>query len=263
MRGATRRVGWRHAETRRQDPRETNVVINPRELRLGSLLARPVPAVRWRSPSAGSSPCSFTRSNLRRSRSRMQKPRHSCARCTPTTRSISPAPVRAAAWRSCAVRPSTCATTGSSSTTDPAVVQAGKPAKWRFRVFHPGTGEPILKFETVHERQYHLFVISQDMTHFQHIHPELQADGTWVIDMTLPKAGLLQSAVGFPSRGRSLAVHRAAARHGGVHGRSRRRLGSACCRTRARPRQWTISRRRSATIHRHSSPDSTVICSSR
>ena len=74
-------------------------------------------------------------------------------------------------------------------TTEPAVVQAGKPAKWRFRVLHPGAGEPILKFETVHERQYHLFVISQDMTHFQHIHPELQSDGTWVIDVTLPKAG--------------------------------------------------------------------------
>src|SRR4029450_9379980 len=45
-------------------------------------------------------------------------------------------------------------------TTEPTVVQAGKPARWRFRIFHPGTGERVLKFETVHERQYHLFVIS-------------------------------------------------------------------------------------------------------
>jgi hypothetical protein len=74
-------------------------------------------------------------------------------------------------------------------TTEPAVVQAGKPAQWQFRISHPGTGERILKFETVHERQYHLFVISQDMTHFQHIHPELRPDGTWVIEVTLPKAG--------------------------------------------------------------------------
>ena len=46
-----------------------------------------------------------------------------------------------------------------------------------------------MKFETVHERQYHLFVISQDMEYFQHIHPEQQPDGTWTIDVTLPKAG--------------------------------------------------------------------------
>ena len=59
-------------------------------------------------------------------------------------------------------------------TTEPAVVRAGQPARWRFRIVHPGTAERILKFETVHERQYHLFVISHDMTQFQHIHPELQ-----------------------------------------------------------------------------------------
>jgi hypothetical protein len=41
----------------------------------------------------------------------------------------------------------------------------------------------------VHERQYHLFLISQDMDYFQHIHPEEQPDGTWIIDVTLPKAG--------------------------------------------------------------------------
>ena len=64
-------------------------------------------------------------------------------------------------------------------------------------------------FETVHERQYHLFVISQDMTHFQHIHPELQADGTWVIDVTLPKAGLLQVLSDFlPAGGASQFIAR-------------------------------------------------------
>jgi hypothetical protein len=93
--------------------------------------------------------------------------------------------------------------------TEPAVVRAGKPATWRLRVFHPGTGEPILKFETVHERQYHLFVISQDMTHFQHIHPELQADGTWVIDVTLPKAGYYKVLSDFlPAGGASQFIAR-------------------------------------------------------
>jgi hypothetical protein len=74
-------------------------------------------------------------------------------------------------------------------TTQPALVGAGERATWHFRVFHPGTGQQVTRFEAVHERQYHLFVISQDMEFFQHIHPEEQPDGTWTIDVTVPKAG--------------------------------------------------------------------------
>ena len=73
--------------------------------------------------------------------------------------------------------------------TVPSVVKPGQKTRLLFRVFHPGTGEAIKKFEVVHERQYHLFVISQNMEYFQHIHPEQQADGTWSIDVMLPKAG--------------------------------------------------------------------------
>jgi hypothetical protein len=73
--------------------------------------------------------------------------------------------------------------------TVPAVVKPGQKTTLRFKIFHPGTGEQIKKFEVVHERQYHLFVISQDMEYFEHIHPEQQPDGTWSIDVTLPKAG--------------------------------------------------------------------------
>ena len=74
-------------------------------------------------------------------------------------------------------------------TTTPAVVKPGEKATWRLAVSHPGNGNRIMKFETVHERQFHLFVISQDMEHFQHIHPELRPDGAWTIDVTLPREG--------------------------------------------------------------------------
>jgi rRNA maturation protein Nop10 len=73
--------------------------------------------------------------------------------------------------------------------TVPAVVKAGQPAKFLFRIFHPGSGEAVTKFEVVHERQFHLFVISQDMEYFQHIHPEEKPNGEWSIDVTLPRAG--------------------------------------------------------------------------
>jgi heavy metal-binding protein len=94
-------------------------------------------------------------------------------------------------------------------TTSPTLVRAGEKAQWRFKVFHPSTGQQIAKFEPVHERQYHLFVVSQDMEHFQHIHPEEQSDGTWTIDVTLPKAGYYKVLSDFlPSGGATQLIAR-------------------------------------------------------
>jgi hypothetical protein len=73
--------------------------------------------------------------------------------------------------------------------TVPAVVKPGEKATLRFKISHPGTSQPVKSFLTVHDRQYHLFVISQDMEYFQHIHPAQESDGTWSIDVTLPKPG--------------------------------------------------------------------------
>jgi heavy metal-binding protein len=88
--------------------------------------------------------------------------------------------------------------------TSPAVVRPGQHASFRFRILRPGSAEVVKKFEVVHERQYHLFLISQDMEYFQHIHPRELADGTWTIDVTLPKAGYYKVLSDFlPSGGAS------------------------------------------------------------
>jgi len=88
--------------------------------------------------------------------------------------------------------------------TVPAVVRSGQKTSLHFRILHPGTGDVVKKFEVVHERQYHLFVITQDMEYFQHIHPQEQADGTWTIDVALPKAGYYKVLSDFlPSGGAS------------------------------------------------------------
>jgi hypothetical protein len=94
-------------------------------------------------------------------------------------------------------------------TTMPSVVRAGQKATLHFKIFHPGTNEPIRRFEAVHERQYHLFVISQNMEYFQHIHPEEQPDGTWTIDLTLPKPGYYKVLSDFmPSGGAAQFIAR-------------------------------------------------------
>jgi len=91
----------------------------------------------------------------------------------------------------------------------PSLVRPSQKTSLRFRILHPGSGEVVKKFESVHERLYHLFVISQDMEYFQHIHPQEQADGTWTIDVTLPKAGYYKVLSDFlPSGGSSQFIAR-------------------------------------------------------
>jgi len=72
---------------------------------------------------------------------------------------------------------------------EPRAVQAGVPTRMRFDVRHPSTDAPVRSFEPVHDRRYHLFVVSHDMQAFQHVHPDQQADGSWALDVTFPKPG--------------------------------------------------------------------------
>lgn len=86
--------------------------------------------------------------------------------------------------------------------TEPAQVQPGQKVMLFFRFLHPGTGEVVKRFEVVHTKEFHLFVISQDMEFFEHIHPVMGDDGTWTIETSVPKAGYYQVLCDFmPSGG--------------------------------------------------------------
>jgi hypothetical protein len=87
--------------------------------------------------------------------------------------------------------------------TEPAIVKAGEEVRLFFKILHPGTGVPVTTFELVHDRPYHLFVISQDMEFFEHIHPAQAEDGSWWIDVTLPKAGYYKVLSDFAPQGGS------------------------------------------------------------
>jgi hypothetical protein len=73
--------------------------------------------------------------------------------------------------------------------TAPSGFKAGVPLKMGLDVHHPSSGDRVRSFELVHDRRYHLFVVSHDMTVFQHLHPDQQPDGSWTIETTLPKSG--------------------------------------------------------------------------
>ena len=73
--------------------------------------------------------------------------------------------------------------------TTPKVVKAGQPITFRFTVRHPLTGAQARDFGIVHDKPYHLFIVSSDMEEFAHIHPVQQPDGSFTVQYTLPKPG--------------------------------------------------------------------------
>lgn len=74
--------------------------------------------------------------------------------------------------------------------TVPAIPEANKPIRINLTVRNPRTGKINSEFALMHDRPFHLFVISQDMDEFQHIHPSQNSDGSFSIDSFLPGAGL-------------------------------------------------------------------------
>jgi hypothetical protein len=80
----------------------------------------------------------------------------------------------------------------------------GEPARLQLSVERPGTHERVSEFEDVHERPFHLFVVSWDLEHFAHVHPVSQPDGSMEVATVLPRSGGYQlyadflPASGFP-----------------------------------------------------------------
>jgi hypothetical protein len=80
---------------------------------------------------------------------------------------------------------------------DPAVLRPGQKGRVRFAVRDPRTQLLVRDFELVHERLFHLFVVSRDLEYFAHIHPELRPDGSLDVDLQLPRAGVYQMIADF------------------------------------------------------------------
>jgi hypothetical protein len=71
----------------------------------------------------------------------------------------------------------------------PAAPRAGAKTRLRFTIREPVTRAVVRDFVEVHEKLYHLFVISRDLEHYQHVHPQAGPGGSYVVDVTLPAPG--------------------------------------------------------------------------
>ena len=58
----------------------------------------------------------------------------------------------------------------------------------RFRILD-GSGAPVTRFVENHEKLLHLIVVRNDLVGFQHVHPVLDAGGTWQVPVDLSRAG--------------------------------------------------------------------------
>ena len=82
-------------------------------------------------------------------------------------------------------------------TVTPRLVKAGQNVQIGFTVRDPWKGRPVTRFQTVHERLFHLFVVSQDLAFFVHDHPTLLADGTFSYPIAFPTPGMYRLLADF------------------------------------------------------------------
>ncbi|PYS23996.1 MAG: hypothetical protein DMG11_24825 [Acidobacteria bacterium] len=75
-------------------------------------------------------------------------------------------------------------------TVAPRPPKVGEMARLTFSIHDPWKDRPVTNFQIVHEKLFHMFVVSQDLQVFLHNHPTLGSDGDFHYDYTFPKAGM-------------------------------------------------------------------------
>jgi hypothetical protein len=89
---------------------------------------------------------------------------------------------------------------------DDTIAAAGPNVPLRFRILSP-TGAPVKRYVETHEKQLHLIVVRNDLAAFQHVHPALDAEGTWNVPLNLTRAGDYRVFADFmPSGGPALTL---------------------------------------------------------
>ena len=73
--------------------------------------------------------------------------------------------------------------------TSPRVLRPSRQTGFTFEVLHPETGKRVDRFKLVHEKLFHLFFVSEDLSYFAHEHPEPGPGGIFRFDTALPLAG--------------------------------------------------------------------------
>jgi hypothetical protein len=79
----------------------------------------------------------------------------------------------------------------------PHLLRAGQNVKLGFAVRDPWKGLPVTRFQNVHERLFHLFVVSQDLRFFSHDHPAPLGGGRFSYETAFPTPGMYRLLADF------------------------------------------------------------------
>jgi hypothetical protein len=90
---------------------------------------------------------------------------------------------------------------------DTPALAPGRPGELRFGI-EDARGARVTAFDVEHERRMHVIVVRRDGRGFQHVHPEMAADGTWRVAVTLGEPGAYRVFADFARDGaaRTLAA---------------------------------------------------------
>lgn len=83
----------------------------------------------------------------------------------------------------------------------PRAVKPGQKTELEFTVRDPQNDRQIQHFEIVHEKLFHMFVVSRDLQVFVHDHPVFGEDAKFRYDYAFPKSGLYRLLADFYPEG--------------------------------------------------------------
>lgn len=83
----------------------------------------------------------------------------------------------------------------------PRALKPGGKVALAFAVHDPKSGETVKDFEIMHEKLFHMFIVSQDLGFFVHDHPVQGPDSVFRYDAVLPKPGMYRVLSDFYPKG--------------------------------------------------------------
>jgi hypothetical protein len=76
----------------------------------------------------------------------------------------------------------------------------GQGGELRFAI-ESDDGQRVTEFDELHERRMHLIVVRRDGAEFRHLHPEMDATGTWSVPVRFGEAGVYRAFADFSTGG--------------------------------------------------------------